>query len=198
MPTNIKVQWQYKDVFGIVLRSYSLLNVFNGIKTATGNALNNLIEAGLTVESFVNAGFKVSSVSVANAKWVNSNGNVALYFDLTTVSDPIDYAGVLGVITGFALIVSATIIAGVIATAIATAGLIPEIDIAAVISVIRGVIVVVGLILIVAGAWTVVTGGQGIAGLLVGNTKDIWNDVIAIAAIGLVGVGVVLYFTRKK
>jgi hypothetical protein len=193
MPTDLNTQWQIKDIFGFVIKSGNHVNMLNSLKGVTNGALNAIV-AAIVNPAMESSRYNVTSSQVTNAHWVNQNGKVALAYDLTTISDPIDVTGVVAIIAGLILILGATIISSAIISAIASAGvLLPPSILAA----ITAATFIAGLILVIAGAWSVIQSSGGIGGLLTGNTSGILNDVVAIAAIGLVGIGAVLYFTRK-
>jgi len=193
MPTGLNTKWQIKDVFGLVIKSGNHVSMLNSLKGVTNGALVSLV--GATVNPAMrNSGYNVTDSQVTNARWVDSNGKVALAYDLTTISDPINITAVVAIIAGLVLILGASIISSAIIAAIASAGvLLPP----AILASITAATFIAGLILVIAGAWNIIQGSGGIGGLLTGNTSGILNDVVAIAAIGLVGIGVVLYFTRK-
>jgi len=191
MPTSVPVTHAYKDIFGITIHTYNNLSLMNHF---SGAPLNDAIAAILTTDLFVSKGFNVTKVQVTGAKWINYNGNVALTYNLTTVSDPVSAADIIVIIAGVVLIFGTSLIVTGIVSALATGGIVLP---ASVLAIITGASFIAGLILVIAGAWSIIQGSGGVAGLLTGNTSGILNDVVAIAALGLVGVGLVLYFTRK-
>lgn len=189
MPTSTNAQ--LKNLFGWVIEDR--VKVLNGINHALGNPTPDLI-ASVLAPALGSSGNNVTSTQVTNAAWINLNGKVALTYTVTTVSDPISLQALILIIAGLVAAIAGVIITVSILTAAASAG----VTIAPSLSVILlALSFVPGLIAVIAGAWNVIQSSGGIGGLLTGNTSGILNDVVAIAAIGLVGIGVVLYFTKK-
>ena len=189
MPTSTNAV--LKDIFGITLEDR--VKVLNDINSILGHPLNSWINSVLA-PSLGSSIYNVTSTQVTNATWINLNGKVALQYTVTTISDPISLQALILIIAGLVAAIAGVIITSAIIASAISAGVAIGPSLAAVLLALS---FIPGLIAIIAGAWNVIQSSGGIGGLLTGNTSGILNDVIAIAAIGLVGIGVVLYFTRK-
>ena len=189
MPTSTNAV--IKDIFGLTIENR--VKVLNDINHVLGSPLNSLIK-NILAPSLGSSIYNVSSTQVTNATWTNLNGKVALQYTVTTVSDPISLQALILIIGGLVGAIAGVIITSAIIASAISAGVAIGASLAAVLLVLS---FIPGLIAIIAGAWNVIQSSGGIGGLLTGNTSGILNDVVAIAAIGLVGIGVVLYFTRK-
>jgi hypothetical protein len=189
MPTSTNAQ--LKNLFGWVIEDR--VKVLNDINHVLGNRTSDLI-ASVLAPALGSSGYNVTSTQVKDAVWINLNGKVALTYNVTTVSDPISLQALILIIAGLVAAIAGVIITVSILTAAATAGvtIAPSLSI-----ILLAISFLPGLIAVIAGAWNIIQSSGGIGGLLTGNTSGIMNDIVAIAAIGLVGIGAVLYFTRK-
>jgi uncharacterized Tic20 family protein len=189
MPTSTNAQ--IKNLFGWVIEDR--VKVLNDINKVLGNPTPDLI-ASVLAPALGSSSYNVTKTQVTNAAWINLNGKAALQYTVTTISDPISMQALILIIAGLVAAIAGVIITSAIIASAISGGVAIGPSLAAVLLALS---FLPGLIAIIAGAWNVIQSSGGIAGLLTGNTSGILNDIVAIAAIGLVGVGIVLYFTRK-
>lgn len=190
MPTSTNAV--IKNLLGWVIEDR--VKVLNAINNILGKPLNSLIHSVLA-PALGSSRFNVTSTQVTNAKWINLNGKTALQYTVTTISDPISAGALVLIIAGLVAAIAGVIITSAIIASAISGGVLIAPSLAALLLALS---FLPGLIVIIAGAWNVIQTSGGVVGLLTGNTSGIMNDVVAIAAIGLVGIGAVLYFTSSS
>jgi hypothetical protein len=188
MPTNIPVTYTRAGVLGVPILNFDILGLMNSFNTP----LNDLLNAILTLDKFL--GFNVTSAVVSGAQWFNYHGDVALGFQLTTVSDPITAADIGTILAGLAAIIGGSIIGVSVAASIASGGLALP---AAVPAIIVGGSILAGLIVVTAGAASIVQGGGGAVGLITGAGTPWWAAAAIVGGVLAVG-GVLGYLYLKE
>ena len=180
-----------QQTFGITVPTEIPSSILGLNVVSIENSLTNAVEmtgdlqAFFAVEKFI--AYQVSKVTVANPKWVSSNGKLAINFNMTFISDPISAQEVEEII---GLLLIGIGIAFAIPSFGATIGFVP-IGIAAYFS---GTAFIAGIIVITLSALTAVENSAG--GVL--NSAGGLGAVAVIVGIAMVGVVGYMYLKEPK